>query len=175
MAAGVARQRVAVRLVPVGELHTAPWNPRIITEERFKNLQAAMRADPGFLALRPVLARSDGEIYAGNMRYRAAVAIGLERVPAIVEDVDDATAKARAVRDNEQWGEWEESALAKLLQGMSEQGADLALLGLYERELEALIGTGLEEAAPDPEATWTQCPRCGVAFDPAPAAAAAEQ
>lgn len=164
-----------IKMVPIEDLHPAPWNPRVITEERFKNLQAAMTADPGFLALRPILARLDGEIFAGNMRYRAAVALGHQTVAAIVEDVDDATAKARAVRDNEQWGEWEDTSLAELLTGMSAEGADLALLGLSDRELEALVGIGTAQVAPDPQATWTRCPRCGTTFDPAKAQVAAAQ
>lgn len=156
------------RMVPVAELKPAPWNPRIITEERFRNLQKAMSSDPGFLELRPILATKDGTIYAGNMRFRAAVALGRTEVPAIVEDVDEATAKQRAVRDNEQWGEWQEESLAELLAGITEEGGDVAILGLDERELERLVGVGSGQVAgpePDPLATQVVCPRCGHGFE----------
>src|SRR5581483_3141766 len=93
------------RLVPVSDLH--PWdeNPRTISPERFENLRRAIAADPEFLRLRPVLARTDGTIYCGNQRYLAAVANGATAVPAILEDVDERTMRECAIRDNEQWGE----------------------------------------------------------------------
>lgn len=158
----------AVRMVPVGELKPAPWNPRIITEERFKNLQRALASDPGFLELRPILAMADGTIYAGNMRFRAAVALGRDAVPAIVEDVDEAVAKQRAVRDNEQWGEWQEEELSELLAGIQAEGGDVAVLGLDERELERLVGVGDGQVSGPPEdplATAVVCPRCGCRFE----------
>lgn len=67
-----ASARASVQLVPLAQLRPAQWNPRSITEERFKNLCRAIEADPEFLWSRPILARADGEIYAGNHRYRAA-------------------------------------------------------------------------------------------------------
>ena len=58
--------------VPLSELHPSPWNPRTISDARFKNLCASIEADPDFLWQRPILAMVDGTIYAGNMRYRAS-------------------------------------------------------------------------------------------------------
>ena len=101
-------ESVAAVAVPLVELHPAPWNPRSITEGRFQNLCDSIQADPDFLWCHPVLAQADGTIYAGNMRYRAAQALGMETVPAVVEDVSDRLARERALRDNAQWGEWEE-------------------------------------------------------------------
>ena len=43
-------------------------------------------------------------IYAGKMRYRAAQHLGMETIPAVVEDVPDQLARERALRDNAQWG-----------------------------------------------------------------------
>jgi hypothetical protein len=60
-----------VTLVPLAALHPAPWNPRTIRDDRFKNLCDSITADPAFIWRRPILAQLDGTIYAGNMRYRA--------------------------------------------------------------------------------------------------------
>jgi ParB-like chromosome segregation protein Spo0J len=98
--------------VPLSALHPAPWNPRLIKDERFQNL---CRSIADFLWPRPILAMEDGTIYAGNMRYRAVVHLGWSEVPAIVEDVPGQLAKERALRDNAQWGEWQEEELAELL------------------------------------------------------------
>lgn len=124
---------------PLAVLHPAPWNPRTISEERFQNLCRSIEADPEFLWRRPILAQADGAIYAGNMRYRAAAHLGLETLPAIVEDVPDALARERALRDNAQWGVWEEDGLAALLDRLRQEGADLDLVGFDDRDLQQIL------------------------------------
>ena len=128
-----------VESISLTALHPAPWNPRSITDERFKNLCDSIRADPDFLWHRPVLAQADGTIYAGNMRYRAAEHLGMETIPAVVEDVSDRLARERALRDNAQWGEWEEEELASLLARLAAEESNLDVLGFDERELQKLL------------------------------------
>jgi ParB-like chromosome segregation protein Spo0J len=119
---------VSVKAVPLKKLQPAPWNPRTIRDERFKNLCASIEADPDFLWRRPVLAQADGTIYAGNMRYRAAEHLGLAAIPAVVEDIPDALAKERALRDNAQWGDWNDDQLAEMVYQMAADGSDVKLL-----------------------------------------------
>jgi hypothetical protein len=125
---------------PLSELRAAKWNPRTIQEERFKNLIRSIEADPEFLRLRPVLATADGTIYAGNMRFRAAQQLGLETIPAIVADIPDRLAKERALRDNNQWADWDEDLLGDLLAEL--QGADtsIELLGFTDADLDRFLG-----------------------------------
>lgn len=125
---------------PLAKLHPADWNPRTIRDERFKNLCASIQADPEFLWRRPILATADGTIYAGNMRYRAASHLGLKAVPAIVEDVPEKLAKERALRDNAQWGDWNDDQLAEMVYQMAADGSDVKLLGIEEDELARLLG-----------------------------------
>src|SRR3954451_21249020 len=106
---------MTIQGLPLSALRPAAWNPRTITDQRFQNLCASIAADPGLLLRRPVLAQSDGTIYAGNMRYRAAEHLGMATIPAIVEDVSDQLARERALKDNHQWGSWQEDDLAALL------------------------------------------------------------
>src|SRR5687768_12682689 len=129
----------AVRAVPLLALHPAHWNPRSIRDERFQNLCASIQADPDFLWRRPVLAQVDGTIYAGNMRFRAAQHLGLETIPAIVEDIPDQLARERALRDNAQWGEWVDDDLATFIARLKDEGSNLDLLGFDERELQQLL------------------------------------
>ncbi|MPZ48903.1 MAG: DNA modification methylase [Dehalococcoidia bacterium] len=128
-----------VQSVGLSALHPADWNPRTIKDERFQNLCVSIRADPEFLWRRPVLAQADGTIYAGNMRYRAAHHLGMETIPAIVEDVSDQLARERALRDNAQWGEWEADDLAAMLDRLRAEGSDLSVLGFDDRELQRLL------------------------------------
>ncbi len=118
-----------VEAVALTGLRAAEWNPRTISDERFQNLCASIQADPDFLRHRPVLALADGTIYAGNMRYRAAEHLGFESVPAILEAIPEQLAKERAMRDNAQWGAWQEDELAALLASLRAEGSDLDLLG----------------------------------------------
>ena len=138
---------VAAVAVPLDALHPAPWNPRTIKDERFQNLCRSIEADPDFLWRRPVLAQADGTVYAGNMRYRAAQQLGMESVPAIVEEVSDQLARERAMRDNAQWGEWDEEDLVQLLEELKLGGAEVELLGFSEKELQKLLTDAGADAA----------------------------
>jgi len=131
--------QVAVRHVRIDALKPDEANPRRISDERFQNLCRSIESDPDFLWRRPILAQADGTIYAGNMRYRAAEKLGMTSVPAIVEDVSDQLARERALRDNAQWGDWEDDELAALLDRLRAEGSDLDLLGFDERELQQLL------------------------------------
>ena len=127
-----------MKRVPLAMLTPAPWNPRTISDERFKNLCRSIEADPGLLDLRPILARKDGTIYGGNMRYRAVQHLGWQDVPADLSDVSDRLAKERALRDNGSWGEWTDD-LSALLAELKAGDADLDVLGFPEDDLDRLL------------------------------------
>src|SRR5688572_5519707 len=139
-------------MVSLASLTPAPWNPRTIKDPRFQNLCESLAADRDFLLLRPILATLDGAVFAGNMRLRAAQHLGWLEVPAILVDIPEQLAKERAMRDNAQWGEWEEDDLARLLQELKEQGSNLDVLGFDERDLRNLLDRiGNEGGLTDPD------------------------
>lgn len=140
-----------IALLPLAKLRPAAWNPRLIRDERFRNLCASIEADPDFLWRRPILAQADGTIYAGNMRYRAAEHLGMDAVPAIMEDIPDRLAKERALRDNAQWGEWVDADLTELLRSMAEDGSDMSLLGFDDDDLHNLLGDEATDGLTDPD------------------------
>lgn len=154
---------MTIEQVPLTRLHPAPWNPRTLSEEAFKSLLASLRADPDFLRLRPILAQADGTIYAGNQRFRAVEHLGHATVWAVLEDVPEDIAKARAIRDNISAGEWDQQALAEILSTMD---GDLTELGFVENELAEIlgsVGSVEKDGLPVPDA----CPTCGRAYTPA--------
>lgn len=151
--AKTAPATIAPQLVALTALHPAPWNPRTIRDVRFKNLCESIQADPEFLWQRPILADAAGEIFAGNMRFRAVQHLGWREVPAIVSDVAPRLAKERAMRDNNQWGDLVEQDVAELLVGLQMDGADLTLLGFPDDELTRLLDSvGALGDTPVPEA-----------------------
>lgn len=137
--AKVAPSTIAPQLVALTALHPAPWNPRSIRDVRFKQLCESIQADPDFLWRRPILANLAGEIYGGNMRYRAVEHLGWQEVPAIRDDISDKLAKERALKDNNNAGDFDDQATAELLVGLQMDGSDLRLLGFPDDELTRLL------------------------------------
>lgn len=164
--------------VPIGRLKPAPWNPRLIKDSRFKNLCKSLQADPDFMERRPILASSDGTIYGGNMRWRAAQHIGWETVPAIIDDIPEHLAKERALKDNNQFGEWQDQELAEVLVELQMGDSDLNLLGFDDKELHRLLDSvgalgepdfvpvGEDEQGRLDQKKPVQCPECGCEFVP---------
>lgn len=81
-------------LIKLSEIHLSPTNPRVIRNERLdaELLESVRRHG----VLQPVLVRAKAllkkrwELVAGSRRYHAAVAAGLEEIPAIEKDLSDA-------------------------------------------------------------------------------------
>lgn len=151
------------RLVKLSDLHPAPWNPRTIREPAFKKLCAALKVDPDFLWDRPVLAREENrEIYAGNMRFRAAEYLAKndktwpfgDEIPARLDSIDEQLAQERALRDNNQFGDWAEDDLSQLIARLETQGADIMLLGFDDAYVKKLLQAAANPVNPDspPEA-----------------------
>jgi ParB/RepB/Spo0J family partition protein len=88
-------------LVPIELLTEHPQNPRkTFDSEQLSELAASVR-EKGIL--NPLLVRPRGagyEVLAGARRLRAAQAVGLAEVPAIVRDIDDVDALEVVVVDN---------------------------------------------------------------------------
>ena len=137
-----------VQDIPLQQLTPAPWNPRIIKDKRFKELCASMERDPEFTRIRAAICNQTGIIYAGNQRYRAAEHLGWKTLPVFVTKVTDELAKERALKDNNQFGEWDDS-LGQLLDELQGAGVPLEQLGFSESELEKLLGAEDEKLPED--------------------------
>ena len=101
--------------VALSALHVWDRNPRTISDTAFERLKRSLAAEPDMLRARPCIARPDGTVIAGNMRLRAAEALGWETIPTIYADLNDARATEWALRDNASYGEFEKQGLAELL------------------------------------------------------------
>lgn len=135
--------------VEIARLRPAPHNPRTIDKARFEQLKRSLLADPEMLEARPVIALPNGEIVAGNMRWRAAEALGWPTIPTIYADLDERRAREWLVRDNNGFGTWQEDDLAELLYGLKESGSDLDLLGFESAELDRLLASVSDVGFPE--------------------------
>ncbi len=95
---------------------------------------------------RPLIALPDGTVICGNQRLLAARELGWQTIPTITVDLDRDRARLWALRDNNQYGEWDEQALAELLGELAADGVDLALTGFQSRDLDRLLA-GLDADA----------------------------
>jgi DNA modification methylase len=137
----------------VASLRPHERNPRTITAPRLAALKADLDADPEMLRARPLIALPDGRVIAGNQRLRAVVELGWETVPAVYADLDENRAREWALRDNNQFGEWDEEALGVYLKEMVDAGAELARTGFTDSELEQYLASaanGVPLVDPDP-------------------------
>lgn len=98
------KEQGQLRDMPVDVLQSGQYQPRQgFEQEGLEELATSIRAQG---VIQPIIVRSVGnkkyEIIAGERRWRAAQLAGLDKVPALVRDIDDETAGAMALIENVQ-------------------------------------------------------------------------
>lgn len=134
----------AATWVDVSDL--TPWadNPR---KNDGRPVEAVMDSIKRFGFAAPIIARQeDGMVIAGHTRLKAAIKLGLDRVPVRYLDLDPADSRLLALADNKlgELAEWDDEALARIVADID--GAELALAGFTEDDLAALI-----DSEPEPD------------------------
>jgi DNA modification methylase len=129
----------SVQDIPLDRLRCWADNPRRIAPARLEDLRRALAEDPEMLWARPLIALPDGTVVAGNQRLIALGELGWASVPVVVVDISWERARVWALRDNAVYGEWDEEALAELLNELAADGVDLALTGFEAAELDRLL------------------------------------
>jgi ParB-like chromosome segregation protein Spo0J len=123
--------------VPIDSVHPDPANARLHGEKNLATLKASLAQ---FGQRKPIVVQKDGMIVrAGSGTLRAAQALGWTEIAAVIVDDDNATASQYAIADNRtaELAEWDDEALASLLQGMDEQSRQA--VGFDQDDLEALL------------------------------------
>lgn len=80
--------------VPIDDVHQLPGNPRR------GDVDAVAASLQRFGQRKPIVARADGTITAGNHTWQAAKQLGWDSIAVVRIDDDDATASAFALADN---------------------------------------------------------------------------
>ena len=103
--------QLKIENIPISELKLNETNPRLILDGDFKSLIASLKECLDLFKARPILASSrtgKNVIIAGNMRYRAAIELGMKEVPAIIfRDISEAQEIEILLKDNGSFGEWD--------------------------------------------------------------------
>jgi len=92
----------SIRQIPLDQIEPNPNQPRLAFDETTINELAASIREHG--VLQPVLVRPLGprryQLIAGERRWRASRAAGVETIPSMVDDIDDETAMEIAIIEN---------------------------------------------------------------------------
>ena len=127
-------------------------NPRL--NDKAVDPVAASLKEFGFR--QPIVVDSDGVIIAGHTRYKAAIKLGLKKIPVhIAVDLTPEQVRAYRLADNKT-GEiagWDMEILPIELSELKETEFDMSLLGFGEKELTQLlnISTGISQGLTDPD------------------------
>jgi ParB-like chromosome segregation protein Spo0J len=123
--------------VPLDSLHSLAGNPRR------GDVEAVMASYRRFGQRKPITAKLDGEVTAGNHQLEAARRLGWTHIACVQLDDDDATAKAWALTDNHtaELGENDDELLASMLAEVAADPDLLAATSYTQVDLDGLLGT----------------------------------
>ena len=100
----------------LSELKKLPNNPRTIKKDDMERLKKSIHDNPDYFEARPIILSNrtgDLVILAGNQRYEAAKALGMDEVPTfLLEGLTEAREREIIIRDNVSNGEWDFDILA---------------------------------------------------------------
>jgi DNA modification methylase len=123
---------------PLDRIHGYARNPR--KNDHAVEKMADVIREFGFRIA--IIARSNGEIVDGHLRYKAACLLGLETVPVILaDDLTETQVKAFRLLANRSatWAEWDDELLQLELADLSALDYDLSLTGFDADELAELL------------------------------------
>lgn len=115
-------------LVTVSEVKENPVNPRFINKVKFRKLVNSIKQFPEMLQLRPIVVNEENIILGGNMRYKACIEAGLDKIHIIkAKDLTEEQQKEFIIKDNVGFGEWDWDLLANNWdsQNLKEWGLDI--------------------------------------------------
>ena len=135
-------------------------NPRFIGKDKFKKLVKSLQEFPEMLKLRPIVVDNNNIILGGNMRYKAAVELGMKEIWGI--QADDLTEKQKQefiIKDNVGFGEWDWDVLANAwdIDALNDWGLNIPAVYFdndeepeidkdkYADELETYIGNKIKQ------------------------------
>lgn len=113
---------------------------------------------------KPIVAKSDGEVIAGNHTLLAARQLGWDQIAVVRVDDDEIRARAFALADNRtsDLGDYDDALLAQMVREVLEADESLAAAASwYEDDLQALTDEPPPGGWPKPEPSPLVCPACG--------------
>ena len=140
----------------ITEIKSNPNNPRLIKDNKFKQLVKSIQDFPQMLELRPIVIDENNMVLGGNMRLKACLEAGLTDVPVIhANNLTEEQKKEFIIKDNISFGEHDFDILANewnILE-LDEWGLDIP----------AFANNDIEEPKDNAKGE-KKCPNCGVSL-----------
>ena len=138
----------------ITEIKSNPNNPRLIKDNKFKQLVKSIQDFPQMLELRPIVIDENNMVLGGNMRLKACLEAGLTDVPVIhANNLTEAQKKEFIIKDNISFGEHDWDALANEW--------NIIELDEWGLDIPAFANNDIEELKDNAKGGKT-CPNCGV-------------
>jgi DNA modification methylase len=130
------KESLAVEWVPLSRVFLSPTNPRL-NDQAVEPVAASLRR---FGWQQPIVAKPSGEVIAGNTRLKAAKQLGMTEVPVVWFEGSDLDATAYQIADNRThtFAEWDEPALATLLEQLRAEDS-LEGVGYSSQDIDDLL------------------------------------
>ena len=150
----------------VDKLKPSNYNPRTISE---KDLKALVKNMNKYGTLEILVANQrTGNIISGHQRLKAALLLGMEKLPVIWIDVSKRDEKMINLAMNKISGEWDAPMLKDILEEIDNGEGDMDMTGFDDVEIEMLMtqfnpDDVSEQESPD-EKQKIKCPECGHEF-----------
>ena len=138
----------------IQEIKSNPNNPRLIKDNKFKQLVKSIQDFPQMLELRPIVIDENNMVLGGNMRLKACLEAGLTDVPVIhANNLTEGQKKEFIIKDNISFGEHDWDALANEW--------NIIELDEWGLDIPAFANNDIEEPKDNAKGGKT-CPNCGV-------------
>ena len=156
-----------IKEIAVGDIITYENNPR----RNDKAVPPVMESIRQFGFKVPIILDRDGVIVAGHTRYKAALQLGMDKLPCIIaDDLTDEQIRAFRLADNKcgEFAAWDADKLRDELQALADEldmtdfGFDLTEEMLDINEFFSPVDKPKDETSPH----TVTCPFCGEEFAP---------
>jgi len=140
-----------IELRNIDAIHPYDKNPRI--NDGAVDAVAASLKEFGFR--QPIVVDKDGVIVCGHTRYKAALQLGLKKIPVhVATDLTPEQIRAYRIADNKtaDLAEWDYNILPIELSELQDAGFDMDLLAFDEKELVKLLDTDVTQGNTDLDA-----------------------
>lgn len=124
---------------PIERVKPYPGNPRV-NEQAVETVKQSLLA---YQFRQPIVVDGEGVIVVGHTRWRAALELGLKKVPVkVAANLSEAEARAYRIADNKipESSEWDFKMLKAELEDLQRLGFDVDLTGLPRWEIDTLRG-----------------------------------
>lgn len=139
-----------ITLTAISEIKPYPNNPRLNDDA----VDAVAESIRQFGFRQPIVVDAENVIICGHTRYKAAVKLGLEKVPVhVAKDLTPEQIKAYRIADNKtgELAEWNYDLLPIELGELQSLDFDLGMLGFNQEELAKLLDPGVKDGLTDPD------------------------